>query len=92
MDMNECLHVSVCTYLSCLTILYSFQVLWKSTLPSSLRWMTVHPPPAVSMLQYTYRIEKTEQRRVGKDMYEGNGTLIAPIGLCTFFQDLEDVI
>lgn len=37
-----------------LTILYSFHVLWKSTLPSSLRWMTVHPPPALSMLQYTY--------------------------------------
>lgn len=38
-----------------LTVLYSFHVLWKSRLPSSLRWMTVHPPPALSMLQYTYR-------------------------------------
>lgn len=28
--------VCVCTYLSCLTILYSFHVLWKSKLPSSL--------------------------------------------------------
>lgn len=72
MDMDECMHaghVSVCTHLSHLTILYSFHVLWKSTLPSSLRWMTVHPPPAVSMLQYTYTIEKREQMRVGKHVW-----------------------
>lgn len=33
---------------------------------------------------------KSEQRSVGKHMYEGNGTLIAPTGLCAFFQDLEE--
>lgn len=58
--------VPTCTYLFHLTILYSFHVLWKSTLPSSLRWMTVHPPPTVSMLQYTYIIGNREKRRVGK--------------------------
>lgn len=34
-----------------LTILYSFQLLWKSTLPLNRRWKTVHPPPLVSMSQ-----------------------------------------
>lgn len=49
-----------------LTVLYSFHVLWKSTLPSSLRWMTVHPPPALSMLQYTYTTDiKNEQGGMG---------------------------
>lgn len=57
---------------SCLTVLYSFHVFWKSRLPSSLRWMTVHPPPAVSMLQYTYTGESGDHqielsgRSVGK--------------------------
>lgn len=56
--------------LSCLTVLYSFHVLWKFTLPSSLRWMTVHPPPALSMLQYTYMTHT--------HFYEANGTLVGP--------------
>lgn len=64
MDMDECLDCGECLNSSCLTILYSFHVLWKSTLPSSLRWITVHPPPAVSMLQYTYTSE-TRQTRGG---------------------------
>lgn len=46
-----------------LTVLYSFHVLWKSTLPSSLRWMTVHPPPALSMLQYTYATDIKMNKR-----------------------------
>lgn len=62
MDMDACLYVgqvALCTHsYSYLTVLYSFHVLWKSTLPSSRRWITVHPPPAVSMLQYTYTVEK----------------------------------
>lgn len=80
--------------LSCLTVLYSFHVLWKSTLPSSLRWMTIHPPPAVSMLQYTYQSDTRSQGREGKQhIYEGHGTLRAPLGLCIcFFQDSEDAI
>lgn len=86
--LADILHTD-CKCGSCLTVLYSFHVLWKSRLPSSLRWMTVHPPPAVSMLQYTYteesenqqneRIEQIEWEECGK---AGARTLIAPTGLC----------
>ena len=35
--------------------LYSFQVRLKSTEPSILFWITVHPPPAVVWSQYTLK-------------------------------------
>lgn len=58
-----------------LTVLYSFHVLWKSTLPSSLRWMTVHPPPALSMLQYTYTTDIKMSNGMGPHLNGANRSL-----------------